>query len=135
MKVWSKTLTVSELWECAREVNLEHPGCTLGLQPGASIHQGPRVRRIDDVHLRSANGRYFPNSGTRGAAPDFSGMAASWAEWGWFLLRVFARDPEARCGDYHGLEDFHVKTKSIFEDPRTPRELQLLRVRREAVVA
>lgn len=126
MKVWSRTLTVTDLNECVREVNTEFPGCALYLAESVSLHEGRRARRIDGVSLRSTYNRRHPNTGTRGAETMEWGGAASWTEWGWFLARVFDRDPDARCGDYRGRDDFHWQTDARFVDPRTPRERQII---------
>lgn len=132
MKVWSRTLTRGDLFECAVQVNAEFPGCTVYVdQDGANLYEGPRTRYIDKVHLRTSNGTHFPNSGTSGAQ-TFGGMAASWTEWGWFIARVFERDPNARCGQYKTLDDFNEQTHGLFIDPRSPRERQIKRELRRA---
>ena len=125
MKVWSKTLTPGDLADAVGRVNTEFPGCAVYLQNPPVVHNGPRVRRIDGVHLRSRFGRYYPNPGT-GQRSYEGHLAASWTEWGWFLARVFERDPVARCGDYRGVRDFNAKTGGRFIEPRTPRERQLV---------
>ncbi len=129
MKVWSTTLTHGDLWTACERVNNDFPGCAVYLEAGCKLHEGPRVRRFDGVKLRSEFGLHLPNTGTNGAASydrGYSGnLAASWTEWGWFLARVFEEDPDARCGDYKGAEDFHAQTHGRFIEPRTPRERQL----------
>lgn len=129
MKVWSDTLEPHDLIAAAVQVNGEFPGCGVYLDGTPRLYEGPRTRRIDGVHLRSNSGRYFPNSGVRGADHD-SGMAASWTEWGWFLARVFERDPKARCGQYKGVEGFNRLTHDRFIEPRSPRERQVKRALR-----
>ena len=125
MKVWSKTLTPGDLADAAGRVNVEFPGCAVYLQDPPIVHHGPRVRRLDSVHLRSRFCRYCPNPGT--GTRNYEGhLAASWTEWGWFLARVFEQDPDARCGDYRGEADFHAQTGGRFIEPRTPRERQLV---------
>lgn len=124
MKVWTEVLTVGQLHSCAYAVNAEFPGCAVYLlDHKMRMHNGPRVRRIDGVSLRSTYNRRHPNSGTEGSE---WGGTASWTEWGWFLARVFERDPDARCGDYRGKDDFHWQTSGRFLDPRSPRERQVL---------
>lgn len=126
MIVWSEKLTPEDLHACVEQTNEEFPGCALFLANGME-YGGPRVRRIEKVKLRSRFGGHYPNSGTRGAETWEGDLAASWVEWGWFLARVFERDPRARCGGYRGAEDFHLKTGQRFTDPRTPRERQVRR--------
>lgn len=134
MKVWSEHLTVEDLQDCVARVNREFPGCSVYLgsnaaREGPMLHVGPRTRRIYAVHLRSRTGRRYPNPGAgEPYSREYSSeMAASWTEWGWFLARVFEMDADARCGEYHGLDDFHRQTSGRFEDPRSPRERQVKR--------
>lgn len=128
MKIWSDTLTLHDLRECALEVNGEFPGCALGIEGGELI-EGPRTRRIVGAHLRSVYGWRKANTGSYGSDQD-GYYAASWTEWGWWLVRLFERDPSARilaARDYRGLPSFHQQTGFRFMDPRTPRERQLRR--------
>lgn len=129
MKVWSDTLTPADLEGAVERVNAEFPGANVYLSADTSLHEGPRTRRIDGVHLRSATGRHYPNSGGYGAL-HVGEMAASWTEWGWFIARVFEIDPGARVGDYKGVEDFHRQTHDRFVEPRSPRERQVKRALR-----
>lgn len=126
MKVWSRTLTRADLFECAVRVNAEFPGVRIYVALECELVDGPRSRRLEHVHLRSEAGTRRPNHAHSGAVSD--GYAASWTEWGWWLARVFERDPNARCGVYRGLDDFHAQTNRRFRDPRTPRERQLKRL-------
>lgn len=136
MKVWSRTLAPRDLHEAAQQVNDEFPGARVYLGgDGPDLYEGPRTRRIDRVHLRAETSWYHPNSGTNGALVHTHEMAASWTEWGWFLARVFERDPLARCGQYKDLDDFNVQTGDRFIDPRSPRERQVKRELRKAVNA
>lgn len=40
--------------------------------------------------------------------------AATYEEWGAFLVQIFHHDPKAICGGYKGVEDFHEKTRHQF---------------------
>lgn len=132
MRIWSQVLTASDFHECAEEVKREFPGCAVYVRcddDPLRLVRGPNAGalRFDHVHLRSHVGRYYPNPGT-GRALFWGGeMAASWTEWGWWLARLFERDPSARCGEYRGAADFHEQTNRRFMEPRTARERQLLR--------
>jgi hypothetical protein len=53
------------------------------------------------------------NSGTYGADVLY---AATWDEWGWFMAKVFARDPDAVFGPYRSRWDFKVKTGGRFDE-------------------
>lgn len=129
MKVWSKTLTRMDLEDAAARVNREFPGCALYLGEGLSLHEGPRVRRFDGVTLRSHFGIHKPNPGTGGGGWNGE-LAASWTEHGWWMARVFERDPDAIVRGvikYDGAQHFHEATSSRFVDPRNPRERQVKR--------
>jgi hypothetical protein len=41
--------------------------------------------------------------------------AATWDEWGNFIMALFAIDPRAKCGQYDGLQDFIDKTTEEHE--------------------
>lgn len=129
MKIWSETLTCKDLLNAAEKVNSEFPGANVYPSSDASLYAGPRTRRIDHVHLRSATGRHYPNSGGYGAL-HVGEMAASWTEWGWFIARVFEIDPDARVGDYKGVDDFNRQTHDRFIEPRSPRDRQVKRALR-----
>jgi hypothetical protein len=70
-----------------------------------------------DQHGKKMQVRRYKNSGTNGASQFYS---ATWHEWGWFVVEVFAADPHARFGNdpersrhpwgYFSPEDFHEKT-------------------------
>jgi hypothetical protein len=135
MRIWSKVLTARDFNECAREVNHEFPGADVyaTMKPDddpTHITRGTYAgcTRYDHVYLRSTTGRYHPNPGASRDREWCAGqLAASWTEWGWWLVRLFERDPNARCGEYHGLADFHDKTQHRFRDTRTARERQVKR--------
>lgn len=72
--------------------------------------------------------RRYKNSGSRGAANEYGGSegsvwAATWHEWGWFMVEIFNADPNAVFGSptargyggYKSREDFDVKTKGLFK--------------------
>jgi hypothetical protein len=78
-----------------------------------------------DQHGKNMKVRRYRNAGDSGATSGWhepSVWAATWHEWGWFMLEVFKLDPEARFGsakDWHyaGLDDFHRKTEGAFREP------------------
>lgn len=136
MRIWSKILTARDFRECAEAVNAEYPGAEVYVHSSAQsddptrLVRGPYAGclRFDHVHLCSRTGRYRTNPGNGERHAVWTGeMAASWAEWGWWLVRLFERDPDARCGDYKGVDDFHEQTNYRFGDTRTPRKRQLMR--------
>jgi hypothetical protein len=67
-----------------------------------------------DQHSGPANSRHYKNSGQYGATSEyFQGeniWAATYDEWGWFIARIFALDPEARFGHYRDRDDFNRQT-------------------------
>jgi hypothetical protein len=78
-----------------------------------------------DQHGKKMNVRRFKNSGNSGATSGWYEPAvwsATYDEWGWFIVEIFAADPTARWGGigkstsgYRNLDDFHVKTNGRFK--------------------
>jgi len=76
-----------------------------------------------DQYGKAMRVRRYKNSGTSGAAVEWTSgentYAATYWEWGWFILSVFGDDPAARFGQpkgwhYAGTDDFHEKTGGRF---------------------
>lgn len=129
MKIWSDTLSMQDLHDAAREVRADFAGCKIHLEDGLTLHVGPRTRRFDGVKLRAVHGFRRPNSGRDGG--DSAKWCASYAEHGWWMARVFRKDPHARilgALDYRGEDTFHDLTYGAFIIDATPRELQVRRV-------
>jgi len=61
---------------------------------------------------REGTKRRPKNSGTYGAGMD---KAATYREHGWWMLELFAKDPDAAIGIYNGVEDFHRQTRGQFD--------------------
>lgn len=55
-------------------------------------------------------------SGNSGRRANFGGdwEAATWDQWGIFLARIFADDPQAKCWAYTDADDFHWQTDGRF---------------------
>lgn len=130
MKLWSETLTASRLSDAAAEVRADFPGSQVYLSDELFLHEGPRSRRFDNVCLRTRTGIY--------GAPepqDGSERSASFCEHGWWMARVFAKDPDARViggwmyerADYRGAAMFHDLTYGAFVIEANPREIQVHR--------
>lgn len=69
-----------------------------------------------DQHGKKMRVRKYKNAGDSGASTIW---AATWFEWGWFILEVFDADPTARWGSekhptYADVDDFHDKTRYAF---------------------
>lgn len=71
-----------------------------------------------DQYGKAMRVRRYKNSGQYGADSVYS---ATYFEWGWLMLEIFSRDPNARWGGlskysfgYHNVEDFHEKTDGRF---------------------
>lgn len=131
MRVWSNRLDARDFHQSAEAVNREFPGTDVFVvveEDPTTLVRGrwKGARRFDKVSLRATRGIYRPNPGTSHPR-DTEGYAASWTEWGWWLVRLFERDAYAKLGDYDGVEDFHEKTGERFRDPRSPRERQIKR--------
>jgi hypothetical protein len=80
-----------------------------------------------DQNGRKLSVRRFSNSGDSGAASEYYGhdgavWAATWHEWGWFMVEIFDADPNAVFGSptargyggYKSREDFDQKTNNAF---------------------
>lgn len=71
-----------------------------------------------DQRSGPTNSRHYKNSGSRGARSEYMNgenvWAATYDEWGWFIARIFAADPDARFGEYRGRDDFNRKTKNAY---------------------
>lgn len=74
-----------------------------------------------DVHLAidtktAGSKRRRPNPGTGGFGgfTEYDPWAATWDEWGWFLARVFAADPNAHTAYDAGAAAFHARTAGKF---------------------
>lgn len=143
MKVWSDTLGVADLHTAALEVRQDFPGCQIYLASGLTVADArKRALLFDKVNVRTTHGIYRPNSGTHGAVRGE--YAGSYAEHGWWMARVFAKDPNAfiRSGTiangemaYDGVAAFHDLTYGAFVIEATPRELQVQRTVRKAAFA
>jgi hypothetical protein len=79
-----------------------------------------------DQNGRKLTVRRYSNSGNSGAANEYGGRngsvwAATWHEWGWFMIEIFDADPSAMFGSlkgygYKNLADFHDKTHGAFDE-------------------
>lgn len=105
MKIYSDVLDVADLYN------------TSGINIQVTPFQLPRCRvrrkgwRVVTYGLTGARRK---NTGDAGAGYQ---PAASWDAHGWWMARLFARDPDAvivaSCR-YNGREDFEVKTKGKY---------------------
>jgi hypothetical protein len=59
------------------------------------------------------DGRRFKNSGAYGSSHVY---AATYEEWGHFILALFELDPDLTFGPYKSLESFHSQTRYAFGD-------------------
>ena len=111
MKLHSDSLTVSDIREAlatARRKGNVTGGIkllTLDQQGSRSRANGFEVRLgsdyADGIHKRKTN----DNTGN---------YAATWAEWGWFIVELFMLDNDLTFGQYKSLEDFHGQTRYAF---------------------
>jgi hypothetical protein len=65
------------------------------------------------MHGGALQGRWR-NGGDIGALHEVY-RAASWTAWGYFIARLFQLDPEARVGQYNGLNDFRYQCERMHE--------------------
>lgn len=118
MKIHSDILTTQDLY---RELPA---GCYLtlrqvgsrkrdhGFDVGMSAEHGADAHGLKRVYAR--------NSGHHGAASDFD-RAATWIEWGDWMVALFKVDPDAIIGTYDGVADF-IATTTRYAPHRPERE-------------
>ena len=79
------------------------------------ISGGSRTRKHAwDLHLATdtkiaGDKRRHGNPGN-GRAPRSDAYAATYDEWGYFIARLFEKDPNAIFGNYKGQDDFDSQT-------------------------
>lgn len=84
----------------------------LGTYDKHSLPAGTKDQYGKTMHVRR-----YKNGGDYGASDIY---AATYFEWGWFMLAVFEQDPDALFGSksghgYNGVVDFHEKTRYAFD--------------------
>jgi len=108
MRIHSDVLTSEDLY---RELP---DGCYLE----ASTHGSRKRRQAFEVKIEAKPGVdahgikrcYAQNSGTYGASQDGYTRAATWIEWGDWMVALFKIDPSAIIGYYDGASDFVRQT-------------------------
>jgi hypothetical protein len=106
MKVYSDSLTFTDLRACAEEVGLTVAWDTREMQK-------PRIRTFGwEVRLHDADSKRYYNSGPYGARDR---GAPSWDRYGHWMARIFQRDANARIAEYNGAEEFHRVTANKYE--------------------
>lgn len=110
MRIHTNTLAESDLYTIMDAARDKAPEVYVMID---SVHGSRTHARAYEVKLRGCGARHrrHSNSGTYGASAD---MAATWADWGWFLGEAFKRDGTIKAGPYSGWRDFHVRTKNKF---------------------
>jgi hypothetical protein len=62
--------------------------------------------------------RHYKNGGNMGATSGHYTTDRVWAatydEWGWFIVELFNTDPEAIFGPYKGVRSFHAQTQNKY---------------------
>lgn len=82
-------------------------------------HGSRTHRRAFEIKLgaeKDAAHNRYTNSGKGGADTVVGHYAATYDEWGWFIARLFGRDPAAKFGGYRGRGDFHLQTRGAFRE-------------------
>jgi hypothetical protein len=100
---------------------------TATLQSGGTVHLEELARRGSRRRARAFEVRLTGdgtltrrriNAGTSRDVDRFSlPYAATWEQWGWFLVHLFTVDPDMVAGPYDGAEDFHRQTRHAFDLP------------------
>ena len=100
MRIHSNTLTYSDLAGATKGMYVSFTTCD---------QRGSRKRaRAFEVKL-SGSSSFRQHGGDE--------QAATWDEWGIFLGRLFALDPEMTTSAYATAEDFHYETADRFNYP------------------
>lgn len=110
MKIHADKLTASDIYRTAPDRTF------VELTEGGSRS---RKRRFD-VGLSATHGAdahgigrvYSRNTGRTGAAGDYD-RAATWIEWGDWIVALFKIDQDAIIGEYDGRTDFVAKTHDM----------------------
>jgi hypothetical protein len=112
MKIHSDTLTETDLW---RELpsgcyidNLTRHGSRSrdhAFKFNMSATPGPDAHGLDRCYSR--------NTGIYGGPGSAYEKAATWIEWGDWIVRLFLIDPKAKIGDYDGPDDFIAQTQHL----------------------
>lgn len=87
---------------------------------GAASVAGVRIEEISQHGSRKRDHAFeIKLSGSsRYAAQGGQWKAATWDEWGVFLMFILDRDPIAVCGQYNGRADFLRQTREAVEGAR-----------------
>jgi len=104
MKVYSDTLTERDLFEAATLADVELYYC----EPIGNT----RVRLHGWEISLAGSSPYTSQSSFAGAH-----KAATWNEWGVWMVELYKRDPRVRIGNYKTLADFMEQTRIISEMP------------------
>lgn len=74
--------------------------------------------RAYEIHLATAQRDTRADGQKRAVSPMAGGtglrFSATYDEWGYFLARFFAADPEAKAGPYKSRDHFHRKTQYAY---------------------
>lgn len=114
MKLHSDKITERDIYVALRDPRIASDVHPVTLETGRS--QSRRYRYeiqlgTYDQTSGPTKSRHYKNSGTSGASNVW---AATYAEWGWFIARLFAIDPEATFGPYKGQDSFNAQTDNAF---------------------
>ena len=106
MKIFSDHLTTYDLHQAARKAGVE-------LFHAERIYrERPRLRTY--LYEISLSGSSPYTSQSSFCEPH---KAATWSEWGRFMVELYKIDREARIGHYKSVDDFIDQTRRISEHP------------------
>lgn len=128
MKIHTSNLTARDLQLALKSAQDDHdvtPDVRFAVFGEAGTRQRRRAFEVqlgtserDSLKPRGGKARRPRNSGGYGAYgngewedPRYS---ATWYEWGYFISKIFAIDPDAIVGPYKGIDDFDAKTRYQF---------------------
>lgn len=109
MKIHADKLTASDIYKAAPDrtyVELTERGSR---KRKRAFDVGLSASHGDDAHGLARV--YSRNTGRTGAMGDYD-RAATWIEWGDWMVELFKIDPAAVIGNYDGAHDFVVQTQA-----------------------
>jgi hypothetical protein len=111
MRIHSDHLTTGDLHVAAKDLHGVYVDVRHTFR-SRSRHNGWDVTlHAEPGRDRDGTKRRPKNSGMYGASMD---KAATYAEHGWWMVDLFAKDPDATIGGYKGVMDFHRQTRGQF---------------------
>jgi hypothetical protein len=111
MRIRSNVLTEAHLYTALQSANVPGVSLTIG-----RAGRGRGVLHSFDVYLEAVAGWDRHGTSRRMRGFGAGGIAATYYEWGYWMVELFKIDSEAIVGQYNGVEDFHAQTGGQFRN-------------------